>query len=64
MKKLIFIILFVVNSIIARTTVVYNPTSETVFNPERGFFKFTGTNSTNYSLLKVENIVVKKIIKI
>jgi hypothetical protein len=56
MKKLIFIILFVVNSIIAQTTVVYNPTSETVFNPERGFFKFTGTNSTNYSLLNLNTL--------
>lgn len=51
MKKILLILLLVVNSLMSQTTINYNSSDSVLFNPDRGFFKFSGTNSTNYSLL-------------
>lgn len=52
--KVIFLLLSL--TVYSQTYITYQPTDEVLFNTERGFTKFTGTNSTNYSLLNLNTL--------
>lgn len=57
MKKLLILFLLLVNSIIAQTNIEYQISNEVIFNPERGFSKFSETNpEPNYSQLSLSSL--------
>lgn len=59
MKKLIALIFLIFTTIIYSQNnliVDYNTSNEIITNPERGFHKFTETNSTNYSFLNQSSL--------
>ena len=57
MKKLSILFLLLVNSIIAQTNIEYQISNEIIFNPERGFSKFTETNpEPNYTQLSLSTL--------
>jgi len=54
MKKLILLLLLSVNSF--AQTIAFTQSEEVIFNPNRGWMKFTETNSTNYSFLSQSSL--------